>query len=294
VNRKGAWRPDPLPLQERPLIHLDGNYYVSFPQFVVERFTLGTYHLLWNAWKNRTERPRNRFTAFWGDLLEAYVDSLFLPLFPHSGQLKRLWLDEELPYKRAGERHPSDILIDHGEVLVLVEVTHSSFTRESLVAGNPDKIRKDIDKSLTGKAKELDAVIRDFRAGRFSLGGRGASIFRRFLPVIVLWHDVPLFEPALKHFYSELTSKGLLQGPDISSPRVLLLTECEGLLAAVHAGEDLRYAIEDPRWNTRGESFGSFRHRVRRPLTSLEHPVLESAIDRLMQNVRVSLFGGAA
>jgi len=286
------WRPDPLPLQERPLVHLpDGSYRVSLPQFVVERFTVGVYYDLWNAWKAETGQPSNQFTAFWGELLEAYVDSLFLPIFPHSGQFKRLWVDEELLYD--GSR-PSDVLLDCGEVLVLVEVTHSRFTRQSLVAGDPMKIREDINKALIAKAHELHSVIGDFRNGKFGLGGRGSSAFRRLLPVIVLWHDVPVFEPALRHFHSELTSKGLLQGPDILSPRVLLLQECEGLLAAVHAGDDFRCALEDARWNTRGESFGSFRHRVGRPLSSLQHPVLKSAIERLRESIRASLFGGAA
>ena len=175
----------PIALQERPLVRLpDGSYCVSLPQFVVERFTSGLYHLLWNSRKGAAQR--GRFKAFWGELLEAYVDSLFLPVFPHAGQFKRLWLDEELPYNRNGERHPSDVLIDHGEVLVLVEATHSGFTRESLVAGDPAKIREDINKALVAKARELDSVIRDFRDGRFSLDGRGASAFRRLLPVIAL------------------------------------------------------------------------------------------------------------
>jgi hypothetical protein len=46
---------------------------------------------------------------------------------------------------------------------------------------------------------------------------------------------------------TELASKGILQDPHISPPRVLLLQECEGLLAAVFAGEDLRCALEDAR-----------------------------------------------
>jgi len=293
ANREDEWRPDPLPLQERPLVRLpNGDYCVSLPQFVVERFTSGLYHLLWNSRKEQTQQ--GRFKAFWGSLLEAYVDSLFLTLFPHSGPFKRLWLDEELPYNRNGESYPSDILIDYGEVLVLADVTHSSFTRQSLVAGDSNKIREDINKALIKKARKIDSVIGDFRNGRFSLGGRGASAFRRFLPVIVLWHEVPLFEPALQHFYSELTSKGVLQGPGISPPRVLLLQECEGLLSAVHAGEDLRCALEDGQWNTRGESFGSLRHRIGQPLHSLRHPVLQQAKEELRANIGATLFGERA
>jgi hypothetical protein len=63
--------PDPLPLQERPFIQLpDGRYCPSIPQLMVERFTLGTYYLVWDKWKKQTGRPRNRFTTFWGELLE--------------------------------------------------------------------------------------------------------------------------------------------------------------------------------------------------------------------------------
>ena len=290
MEREKAWLPDPLPLQERPLVSLqDGSYCPSLPQFVVERFTLGMYHLLFNS--RAGPKEQGRFKAFWGELLERYVDSLFLPLFPHSGSLKRLWLDKELPYRRNGESDPSDILIDCGEVLVLVEVTHSSFTRQSLVAGDPDKVREDIRKTLIDKAKQIDSVIGDFRNGRFSLGDRGAATFKRILPAIILWHDVPLFEPALEHFYSALESQGTLRGPDILPPRVLLLGECEGMLAAVSAGESLLDALNDKRWVIRGESFGSFRHRIDRPLHSLRHPVLKRAMEEQRENVKATLFG---
>jgi hypothetical protein len=123
---------------------------VSVPQFVVERITLGVYHDVWNAWKTQTGQPSNQFTAFWGELLEAYVDSLFLPIFPHSGRFKRLWMDEEIRYDD-GSR-PSDVLLDCGEVLVLVEVTHSRFTRQSLVAGDGTYAVRASRASVTGWA----------------------------------------------------------------------------------------------------------------------------------------------
>ena len=274
--------PDPLPLQERPLISLrDGRYCPAIPRLLVERFTLGTYHTLWNAWRERTGQPRNQFTTFWGELLERYVDSLFLPLFPHSGQFRRLWLDEELSYN--GGR-PSDVLVDCGEVLVLVEVTHSGFTRQSLVAGDPEKIRDDLGKSLVAKAKQLDAVISDFNAGRFMLGELRASSFRRFLPVIVVWHNLPLFQPTQELFRSEVASQRILQGEGTLPARVLLMDECEGLLAAVHSGENFLEALTDRRWNLEGESFTNFRHRVELPLDPLQHPVLRSAMERLTKS----------
>jgi len=43
-----------------------------------------------------------------------------------------------------------------------------------------------------------------------------------------------------------------------------------------------------------GESFTSFRHRIGRPLHSLRHPVLQRAVERLRENVRISLFGNSA
>jgi hypothetical protein len=202
-----------------------------------------------------------------------------------------LWLDEELPYDGS---YPSDILIEYGEALVLVEVTHSGFTRQSLVPGDPDKIREDIGKALIAKAQQLDSVIGDFRNGRFSLGGREASTFRRFLPVIVPWHDVPLFQPTLEHFCRELESQGILQSPGILQPRVLLLDECEGVLSAVHAGDSLLDALGDRGWNLRGESFTNFRHRIGRPLHALRHPTLKRAIEQLTENAKAMLFGETA
>ncbi len=281
--------PDPLPLQELPLIDLrDGRFCPSIPQFLVERFTLGMYHLLWNAWRERTGKPRNQFTAFWGELLERYVDSLFLPLFPHSGTFKRLWLDEELLYD--GSR-PSDILLDCGEVLVLVEVTHSGLTRQSLVAGDPDKIREDIAKALIAKSQQLESVVRDFQDGRFSLGERTASSFRRFLPVVVVWQNVPIFWPTSEYFYSELESNGILQDAGIMPPRLLVMDECEGVLSAVHAGEAFLDAIGDPGWRIRNESFTNFRHRIGHPLFAVRHPVLGQAAQRLMDSIK-TVFSG--
>ncbi len=288
LDAKAPAVPDPLPLQERPLISLDdGHYCPAIPQLLVERFTLGTYHALWNAWREKTGQPRNQFTTFWGEILERYVDSLFLPLFPHSGQFQRLWLDEDLPYNGG---LPSDILIDCGQVLALVEVTHSGFTRQSLVAGDSEKIREDLGKSLIAKAKQLDAVISDFKAGRFMLGKRGPSSFRRFLPVIVVWQNLPLFQPTQELFRSELASQGILEGAGILPVRVLLMDECEGLLAAVHSGESVLEALLDQRWKLESESFTNFRRRVELPLNPLDHPVLKNAMARLTEIFEPILF----
>ncbi len=274
--------PDPLPIQERPLISLrDGRYCPAIPRLLVESFTLGTYHALWNAWRERTGQPRNQFTTFWGELLESYVDSLFLPVYPHEGPFKRLWLDQELPYDGS---LPADVLVDCGDVLVLFEVTQSGFTRQALVAGDTNKIREDLDKTLVAKASQLDAVIGDFRAGEFALGELKAGSFRRLLPVIIVWQNLPVFQPIQELFRFELASRGILQGEDVLPVRVLLMDECEGLLAAVHAGENLLEALTDRRWNLEGESFTNFRHRVELPLDPLQHPVLRSAMERLTKS----------
>jgi len=286
----GAIMPDALPLQERPLIRMPSRgYCVSMPQLVAERFTIGVYHTLFNAWRQRTGRPRNRFTTFWGNLLEAYVDSLFEAVYcPSSMLARRLWTDQDLPCTGV---KPADIMLDCGATLALFEVTHSHLTRKALVCGDFDQIGKDLARVVVAKAKQLGRAIDDFRKGRFTLRGMRPQSFRRFLPIIVVWQSVPLFAPTIEYVRARLVEEAVLQQPHILPVQVLTISECEGLLAAVHKGEEsLLDAITDKvrEERTVRESFTNYRHRIGRPLQSGHHPVVECASERLMGQLESS------
>jgi len=296
LGSRHTYPPDWLPLARRPLIRLpNGRYCVTLPQFVFERFSLtGIYHVLAGTWRKRTGKATNAFTHSWGRLLESYVDSLFEAVYPRQAGDRKLWLDQDLPYKVKKKQYdPTDIMLDGGDTLVLFEVTTSGIGMKAKTRADAAAFREDLRKVVLCKAAQLHRVIRDFRDGCFKLGAADASRFSKFLPVIVSWEAVPMFAPTTEYIQQTLQMERILSDPDTLPCQVLSLQECEGLLGAVARGEVLldvlMQKIGSP--NHCYGSFIDFRIATGKPISALDHPVLYRALGELWDRSTVFLFG---
>ena len=282
---------EPRPFQERPLLRFPGGSFCPMmPQFVAEWSTLGLYYRLFEAWRAGSGgNPRNRFTTFWGEVIEAYVDSLFEAVYPPTANLaRRLWFDDDVKWAGGASKLPPDVMLDCGDTLVLFEVTTSRLTRDSLYMGDAVAIRRDLDKAVVRKARQLRHRVTDFMAGQFSIGATTASAFGRFQPVVVVWQELPLSTPNLRYCYGHSPAPRPADRR-VSPARILRLTECEGLLALAYRNESIVDALCDARWEFTSTSFADFRHQIGRPLRSMEHPVLAGARQRVTDLVRRTL-----
>jgi hypothetical protein len=90
-----------------------------------------------------------------------------------------------------------------------------------------------------------------------------------------------------------LKTKNLLQGDDILPLQVLSLEECEGMLAAVAAGENILTLLSSMGADVGavGASFVNYHHDRGLSLQPIMHPVLNAARERFYCEMRTIVFG---
>ena len=92
-------------------------------------------------------------------------------------------------FARKGRRL-ADAAVDYGDAWVVVEVTTSKLTRDS-VASSPTALSKDLDK-LVGKVEQMDHTVAALRSEERKLTGTRAAPARRFYPLLVVADGFPV------------------------------------------------------------------------------------------------------
>jgi hypothetical protein len=111
-----------------------------------------------------------RFRRFNGFLQERYFRQLAHIVHPRPRRHSALTSSgivsgEELYKTRRGELRTNDVTVNLGLDVVLIEVTSSRVTLESLVDGDINAVVRDLTKVVLAKMKQLDRVIHDLVSG---------------------------------------------------------------------------------------------------------------------------------
>jgi hypothetical protein len=240
-----AW--ETRPLMRHPFLRTaDGGLLLISPRAIQSWLTDGFhYRLLLAAQKRSTSDPKRktsrRYTAYAGELLETYVVDLVRSSYGErpvgSGRVYG-----EQPYETSdGEAKTSDVAIDFGLDLVLIEVSGSRLRAETLLAGSAESVAKDLERMLVAKIVQLDGCIEALLNGSAQIPAGNAEIdlsrVERIWPVVVspgaivqnglVWHHV-----------REKTS-GRLAQPKVQAVTLLDLEDLEQLLGLVESGHQL-------------------------------------------------------
>lgn len=192
------------PFLRRPaLIQRDGNVVVFGPRAIESWLgASGAYYRIFDLARSRGREDMERFRRFNGFLQERYFRQLAHIVHPHQRRRTDLnasgvVLGEQLYKTRKGELMTNDITVDLGLDLVLIEVTSSRVTMESLVDGDIDAVVRDLTKVVLAKMRQLDRVIRDLVSRTVTLPGVDMTIVQRIWPLIVspegLFHSPSLW-----------------------------------------------------------------------------------------------------
>jgi hypothetical protein len=147
----------------------------------------------------------------------------------------------EQPYGNKGEAKTSDVAIDLGLDLVLLEVSVSRLRADTLLSGSAGSVAEDLKRMLIAKIVQLDGCIAALISGNAEIPARAAEVdlsrVERIWPVVVTTGGI-VQNGLLWHHVREKTA-GRLEQPTVQPPTLLDLEDLEQLLGLVEAGHDL-------------------------------------------------------
>ncbi len=193
-----------------------------------------------------------RFRRFNGWLQERYLRQVTHVAHPYP---RRRFLagsgrvSGDQPYKITGrgELRTSDVAIDLGLDLVLVEVTTKRMTQRSLVEGDIEAVIADVRAMVVKKMRQLARVVADLNSGDAEISGVSFDLVERVWPIVVvpdgLFHTPTLWAWVNEH------SDGCLETPPGRKaqfqPLILVdAEEYEVMMALVEGGASLTKILE--------------------------------------------------
>lgn len=132
------------------------------------------------------------------------------------------------------DRRIADAAVDYGDAWVVVEVTTSTLTRES-VAASREAQSQDVDK-LVKKVEQIDHTIAALRAEERKLTGARRAPVRRFYPLLVVTDGFPINPMSTEVLHQRVEREGLLTGDDVALLTIVDIIELEMLEAITEQG----------------------------------------------------------
>jgi hypothetical protein len=188
--RRAAFEIQPF-LRRPALRQQDGRIVVLAPRAIEGWLSAsGAYYRFFDLARERGDEEMERFRRFNGWIQERYVRHLVHVAHPHQERRTLPGSGRVIPeityrVRRRGESKTSDIAIDLGVDLVLVEVTAKRITVKSLVEADATAVRNDLSMLVVQNMKQLGRVIGDVFAGRVALPDIRPEHVKRVWPVIV-------------------------------------------------------------------------------------------------------------
>jgi hypothetical protein len=235
------------PFMRHPFARLDdGGLLLLSPRAIQSWLTDGFHYRLLDSAQRRARGDRGktsrRYTAYAGELLELYALRLAESVYgerPIGGG--RVY--GEQPYGRRGEAKTSDVAIDIGLDLVLIEVSASRLRADTMLLATPDHVKDDLKRMLVAKIVQLDGCLNALIAGRAQIPARAPEVdftrVERIWPIVVsagaITQNQILWE------YVRRETHGRLDQAKVQPVTLLDLEDLEQLLGLVEAG----YALPD-------------------------------------------------
>jgi hypothetical protein len=219
----------------------------------------GTYYRLFDIARAKGSETRKRFTRFNGRLQEHYARHLAYVAHPDQKRrgliaVGRVYPDR-LYVKGKEELRSSDVAIDLGTDLVLIEITAKRLTEKTLVEADAESVRNDLQMMIEKKIKQLGRVIGDLFDDPHRLPDVDLGLVDTVWPVVVSGEGI--FHNPTVWAYTDERAGGFLRFtrervPAKVKPVVLLdLEELEILMGIVAAGHSLTAVLErktSPMW----------------------------------------------
>jgi hypothetical protein len=203
------------------------------------------YRLLTSAQRrsvNDGGRTSNLFTSLAGSLLEAYELEVMRSVLPGARPLGAGRVRGEQPYGRGDGKRTSDVAVDLGQDLVLFEVSNSRLRADTLILGDNERVKADLDRMISKKIKQLDGCIEALLAGEATIPGVDISDVLRIWPVIVTAGEITQTDELWTFIDRE--SGGRLDQPKVQPLTLLDVEDYDQLCALIEDGHSLYHLLD--------------------------------------------------
>jgi hypothetical protein len=255
-----AW--DVLPFMRHPFFMLgDGGVVLLSPRALFSWLTDGFHYRLLDAARRRSagdhrRRISRQYTAFAGELLEDYALNVVRSVHPGERPVGGGRVYGEQPYGRVNSNgnaaeKTSDIAIDLGLDLVLMEVSVSRLRADTLLLGDTEAVAEDLERMVIKKIRQLDHCVHALIAGRAHIPANGPEVdmnrVERIWPVLVTAGNITQSAALWQYVHSQI--KRELMQPKVQPLTILDVEDLEtvcGLIEAGHALLDILQAKTRP------------------------------------------------
>jgi hypothetical protein len=229
-----AWRRTPF--EKRPFLRWgDGHLLLLSPRAILSWMGDGFHHRVFACAERRGDAVKNKYSRYYGQLVEAYAVELAQSAYP--GRLGTQRVRGEQRYGKGGGAKTSDISIDCAPDLVLFEVAGGRLTEHTRVLASWKAVEFDLKKLVLVRVKKLDTCIEALLDGRARIPDIDAKNVRHIWPVIVTAGDV--FQSEMLWDYIEDEAGSRLQQKQVKPLTLLDMDDFELLMGLVDGGASL-------------------------------------------------------
>lgn len=242
------------PFLRRPGLRLrNGNVAVIAPRAIEAWLSAtGTYYRLFDIARDKGDATRNQFTRFNGTLQEIYVRHLAHVAYPYPERRGSLAVGKvygEQSYRKGKQTLlTSDVLIDLGLDLVLLEVTAKRLTEKTLVEADAESVRADLQMMIVKKMQQLGRVISDIFGDPSRLPVVELQWVEHVWPIVVaadgLFHNPTIWAYTEREVGDALRFSREQVHANVKPVVLLDLEEVEVLFGLVSAGIPLTTLLE--------------------------------------------------
>jgi len=221
-----------LPLAEHPLLRVGDNVIVLDERYLLDRVTRGLYWPVHDQEKQLSEQARVLWTQAYGEMIESRAEDQLRQLAPPLVTSAASTFFTEHDVERAfPSSKNADVGIDFGGDVVIAEIVSATVTIATRETPDAQSFRKDAEKIVLKKARQLHATAIDFLADPQPADSPLAAPAMRIFPVVVCGGQFPVNPITLRDVQHQLAAERLLTDGRIQPLVLLDLEELEAFNA---------------------------------------------------------------
>lgn len=264
---------DFLPFERHPILDLPDGLLILDPGFLFERFTTGLYWLVHDHERDHLgDAARRAWTQAYGEMVERLVEDMLRPLAPRILGGGQTFFTEE-DFERAFGGKTADAGIDFGADFCLFEVVSGFLHTETRLRGNVDQFKKDVERFVLKKARQLHETATQLLRDESPLTGLRDHEGRRVMPVIVVGGGWPNEPFTSMYVVDHVKGEGLFQDARIAPLAIIDIPEVE-MLEGVQEHRGWTPADLLREWKSSGLATVSFRNFLMKKLGGAFGPKL--------------------
>lgn len=224
-------------LERFPVFRVSTGLVVLDEEFLLERITNGVY---WDVFGYLREIPGGenlhlRWAEAFSGISEQLLEQQLNGLRVSAGGVRSSYDEHDLQRAYPG-RQACDLCLDFGTHWCLFEIVRRDASFKTRAHGDFDQFKTDIERSIVGKAQQLNDTVGCLAANEADLTGSAPVPNKSYQPVVIVAGRVPSGPHVEEYIKGRLEAEDLLRQPRVLPLAVLDLQGVELLEALAQAG----------------------------------------------------------